>query len=166
METFRLTAQERAALQNYRDARETLAALGLIRSDRSIPGDVAERVVCRALDLTPADSTVQARYDARDAAGATYQIKARTVASLQESTSFDFKAAPAGFDYLVGVLLTPACDPLAVIRVPLVDVQRHCLASADGRRFRWTPALLTADWLTVYRPAASSEPPPPERRSP
>ena len=90
IETFWLTPEERAALQNYRAARRALTDLGLIRSDGSTAGEVAERIACRALTLTRADSRVQAGYDARDAQGATYQIKARLVASLTDSTSFDF----------------------------------------------------------------------------
>jgi len=102
IETCWLTSEERAALQSYRAARRALEALGLIRSDRSTVGEIAEPIVCRALKLAWANSRVQAAYDARDLQGATYQIKARLVLSLKDSTSFDFTLAPAGLDYLVG----------------------------------------------------------------
>jgi hypothetical protein len=74
------------------------------------------------------------------------------VADLKGHTSFDFKVSPTGFDYLVAVLLTHDYEPLVMIRVPLAEVQRHCCASADGLRFRWTQDPLTAEWLTIYRP--------------
>jgi hypothetical protein len=83
------------------------ARLRQAAQQRPIPAAIGEAYACRVLRLTPAPKRFQRDYDATDAAGAKYQIKARTVTSLAECTSFDFKRPPSGFDHFVGVLVTP-----------------------------------------------------------
>jgi hypothetical protein len=83
-----------------------------------------------------AEKAMQPGWDATDAAGRTYQIKARAV-SDQRGTSFDF-ASKHPFDEALLVL----CDPtdLALVEVWRMDretILRHANRTRDGLRLRW-----------------------------
>jgi hypothetical protein len=127
------------------------ARLRQAAQQRPIPAAIGEAYACRVLRLTPAPKRFQRDYDATDADGAKYQIKARTVTSLAEHTSFDFKRRPSGFDHFVGVLVTPVGVVLAVLRAPLDVVQRRVRVNVGRWSFRYTAALLTTDGITVVR---------------
>jgi hypothetical protein len=138
-----------AALRAYRQAREELTALGVLRSERNIPGEYGEWLVARLLGLTLATNAVQAGYDATDPAGVTYQIKVRCVRDLTATTSFDVKDAALPFDVLLGVLLSPQYELLAIIQVSREAFVAHAAKNRTSTRLRWLPALFEAPWITI-----------------
>jgi hypothetical protein len=105
------------------------------------------------LRLSP--TSIQAGFDAVDAAGLKFQVKARLVASLSSSTSFDFAASPHPFDFLLGVLLTRSLDLVAVLRVSHDDVLTHANRNRSRLSLRYTRALLEAPWVEVLFRATS-----------
>jgi hypothetical protein len=140
------------ALAAYRAARDELARIGVIRSERSVPGDFGEWAAAVMLDLTLSPNAVQAGFDATDAAGKTYQVKTRMVPDQNAATSFDMKAPAHSFDYLLGVFVSPACDILGLIRVTAKEVARRASRNKGSRRLRWTRDCWDADWVEVlYR---------------
>lgn len=142
----------REALATYWSARRRLTDLGVIRSDRSVLGDFAEWLVCQMFGFQIAGSGVQKGFDATDAAGNTYQVKARIVERLEQATSFDMKDPGHPFDYLLGVFLTPSSDVLAVVRVPYAEVLARATINRGSRRLRWTMATRDAPWVEfLYR---------------
>ncbi len=143
------TRRIRVALQRYWTAREELRALGVLRFDRSLHAEYAEWLAARMLGLKLATSGVQRGYDATDPNGGTYQIKARTVASLETSTSFDVKEPVAPFDFLLGFFLSPKSDLLGVIRVPQAAFLQHSRLNGGSRRLRWTRETIGAPWIEV-----------------
>ncbi len=77
----------------YHASRAGLKELQIIRSDRNIQGELAEWVAAQHFGLTLSTSQVQKHVDAVDpVTNDRYQIKARVVKSLSESTSFDFRS--------------------------------------------------------------------------
>lgn len=99
--------------------------------------------------MTLATSGIQKGYDAIDNDGRTYQVKARTVASLETPTSFDMREPPAPFDFLLGIFLSPGSELLGIVRVPFAAVLQHSRVNRGSRRLRWTRALLRAPWVEV-----------------
>jgi hypothetical protein len=140
------------AFRAYRAARDELKALGVIRSERSVAGDYGEWIAAQMLDLKLADSGVQAGYDAMDSRGKTYQVKTRIIADINAATSFDMRLEFHPFDYLVGVLVSPACELLAVFRLPASEVASRAVTNRGSRRLRWTSKCWDAEWVEVlYR---------------
>ncbi len=140
------------AMASYWAARQRLRDLGVIRSERSVPGDFAEWLVCQMFGFQIAGSGVQKGFDASDAAGKTYQVKARIVKRLEQATSFDMKEPGHRFDYLLGVFLTPSSEVLAVVRVPYPEVLARATINRGSRRLRWTGATLDQPWVEfLYR---------------
>ena len=119
------------AFRAYRAARDELIALGVIRSERSVAGDYGEWLAAQMLDLELATNGVQAGYDAKDSDGKTYQVKTRTVADINAATSFDMKLDYHAFDYLLGVLVSPECELLGVVRVGTSDVSGSCRGQSE-----------------------------------
>jgi hypothetical protein len=120
----------------YTSARRGLTTLGILRSERTLQGDYAEWLIARLLNLELATSGVHPIYDATDETGKTYQIKARVVRHLKQSTSFDFRDLTKEFDYLVCVFLEEeSLDLLGVLRVPYNVVREH--ERVGGNRFAW-----------------------------
>lgn len=144
--------EARRAFAAYRAARDKLLELGVIRSERSVAGDYGEWLAAEALGLTLATSGVQAGFDATDADGKTYQIKTRIVRDVNAATSFDIKETSQRFDYLIGVLLSPSCDLLGLLRVPVDEVVKRAARNQGTRRLRWTRNCWDQSWVEVlYR---------------
>lgn len=144
--------EARGPLLRYRSARDKLRALGVLHTERSVLGNFAEWLVARCLRLHLVESNVQKAYDAVDRIGQTYQIKGRIVSGLHTRTSFDFRRPTRGFEFLVGVLMLPNFDVLAIIRVPYRAVRRYSRLNRNRYSFRWTRRSLSAHWVTVlYR---------------
>jgi hypothetical protein len=143
----------RGALRRYWAARDELRALGILRFDRSLHAEYGEWVAQQRLGLTLATSGVQKTYDATDQDGRTYQVKARTVLSLETPTSFDVREPSLPFDFLLGILLSPDSELLAIIRVPYAAVLEHARINQGTRRLRWSRRLLQEPWVDVlYQP--------------
>jgi hypothetical protein len=146
----------REALDSYLEARRKLAEdFRVIRTRRSLEADYSEWLMERMFQLKLAPSPIQEGYDALDAAGLKYQVKARLVPSLSASTSFDFSSTPHAFDFFLAVLLTPNLDLLAVFRVAREKVLIHAHRNRGSLRLRYTRAVLTAPWVQVLFPASS-----------
>jgi len=124
-------------IQCYLAARDGLAALGILRSERHLQADYAEWLVAEHLHLHLATSKVQSVYDALDAQGLTYQIKSRIVQHLAQSTSFDFVAVGKPFNYLVCVFFSRRLEVLAIMRVPYQVVSELGSHTGTTFRFRW-----------------------------
>src|SRR5262245_47032344 len=85
-----LLRRARPTLLRYRDARERLRRLGVIRTEGPLAAQFAEWVAAHHLRLRLVPSNVQKGYDAIDRDGRTYQIKGRLVDPSRRYTSFDF----------------------------------------------------------------------------
>ena len=144
-----LTRRIRAALRQHRDASERLRSLGVIRTDGPLAGQFAEWIAARYLGLDLVKSSVEKGHDATDRKKQTYQIKGRIVSGLGASTSFDFRRPMRHFDFLVGVLVSPNFEVLAIIRVPYAAVRRHARQNKTRYSLRWTRRLFTAPWVDV-----------------
>lgn len=127
----------RGLLDGYLSARTALKEAGVLKSDRTIQSDYAEWLVARRLHLRLMQSSVQAGYDAVDARGRTYQVKARVVRSLAATTSFDFRSFEHSFDFLVGVFLDDQLNLLGMIKVPFSVVAEISQSNKGSRRLRW-----------------------------
>jgi hypothetical protein len=147
-----LTRRIRATLLEYRDARERLLRLGVIRTDGPLAGQFAEWAAAGHLRLRLVQSNVEKSYDAKDRKGQTYQIKGRIVSGASASTSFDFRRPLRRFDFLLGVLVSRTFDVLAIIRVPYAGVCRHARRNRGRYSLRWTRRSFDASWVDVlYR---------------
>jgi hypothetical protein len=124
-------------LRAYQASRHGLTTLGILRSERVLQGDYAEWIAARVLGLTLAHSGVQKGYDATDGSGRTYQVKSRIVRSLEERTSFDITDVEARFDFLIGVLFTPALEVLAIMKISFDAAVRRCNPTSTTYRLRW-----------------------------
>jgi hypothetical protein len=144
------------ALAAYRAARDELVRLGVIRSERSVPGDYGEWAAAVMLDLKLSSNAVEPGFDATDAAGRTYQVKTRIVSDQNAATSFDMKDPGHAFDYLLGVFVSPGCDILGVIRVSASEVTIRSSKNKGSRRLRWTRDCWDADWVEVLYRAPSA----------
>lgn len=121
----------------YLAARQGLAKLGVLRSERSLQGDYAEWLAVELLDLQLAPRTIPRAWDAKDAQGRTYQIKSRIVRDLSQNTSFDFATIGRPFDYLVCVFFSPTLELLGIARVPYAVVRELGTQNLNSFRFRW-----------------------------
>lgn len=133
----RTFALARHLVASYVASRAGLKELGLLRSDRDVAGDLAEWIASKHLGLKIAQSTVQKGYDAIDSENKTYQIKSRRVASLSDSTSFDFRASDLQFHYLVTVFFDLEFDVLAIYLIERDVVCELSRQTASTLRFRW-----------------------------
>ncbi len=114
----------------------TLSGIDPARALGRLAGLVVEQRVCALLRLQMAEQDMQPGWDATDAAGRTYQIKARALRE-QRGTSFDFVSKPP-FDEALLVLYDPA--DLALVEVWRMDrktIIRHADTTRDGLRLRW-----------------------------
>ena len=125
-----LTRRIRTTLLEYRDARKRLLRLGVIRTDGPLAGQFAEWAAAGHLRLRLVPSNVHKAHDAVDRAGRTYQIKGRIVSGATAATSFDFRPPMRRFDFLLGVLMSPTFDVLAIIQVPYAAVCSRMQPSA------------------------------------
>lgn len=145
----RLLRRARPALLRYCEARQRLRRLKVIRTEGPLAGQVAEWVAARHLGLRLVPSSVQKAYDAVDHAERTYQIKGRIVSPPRLSTSFDFRRPLRRFDFMLGVLLSPTFEVLAVVRVPCSAIRRHARRNRNRFSLRWTKRTRDASWVHV-----------------
>jgi hypothetical protein len=84
-----------------------LRARGVLRTANNPVADYAEFLVCSALSLTPAQKSEKG-YDATDAAGLRYEVKARRQTRWTKATRFSAIRGleEAHFDYLVALLFS------------------------------------------------------------
>jgi hypothetical protein len=147
-----LTRRVRATLLTYRDARERLLRLRVIRTHGPLAGQFAEWAAAGHLRLRLVRSNVEKSYDAKDRKGQTYQIKGRIVAGPRVSTSFDFRRPMRRFDFFLGVLVSRHFEVLAIIRASYAAARRHARRNRGGYRLRWTQRSYEASWVDVlYR---------------
>jgi hypothetical protein len=95
----------------------TLSGIEPARALSQLAGLVVGQRVCALLGLQLAKSGLQTGWDARDAAGRTYQVKARALVERRD-TSFDL-ASQLTFDEALLVLYDPS--DLALIEVWRMD---------------------------------------------
>jgi hypothetical protein len=128
---------------------QRLHRLKVIRTEGPLAGQVAEWVAARHLGLRLVPSNVQKIYDAVDRAGRTYQIKGRIVSPPRLSTSFDFRRPLRRFDFMLGVLLSPTFEVLAIVRVSHTAIRRHARRNRNRFSLRWTKRSPDASWICV-----------------
>jgi hypothetical protein len=106
------------------------------RALSQLAGLVVEQRVCALLGLQMTEKGMQPGWDAIDAAGRTFQIKARAM-DERHATSFDF-ASEHTFDQALLVLYDPT--DLALVEVWRMDretILRHANEILDGLKLRW-----------------------------
>lgn len=130
-------AVARQLINGYLAARNGLKELGILRSDISLEGDYAEWYASRLLNFELAESKVEKYIDGCDAKGKAYQVKSRRVRSLEQTTSFDFRDASGGYDYLIAVLFDHSLNVLAVLKVACAVVLELGNHTKTDFRFRW-----------------------------
>jgi len=138
------------AVRQHVAAADRLARLHVLRTGRAVQSDFAEWIVSKLLHVKLAPNTVQRSYDATDRTGAKYQIKSRITASLERPTSFDFRAVPKGFDYLVSVFFDDQFRVLGIARSPRSVVVRLGSLTSSRFSFRWnrrTRANRRVEWI-------------------
>ena len=144
--------QAQEYIHTYTKAREQLAAMGILRSERNLQGDYAEWLAAHILNLTLAVSSVQKTYDATDSDGRTYQVKCRIVRDLQQGTSFDLSNASDRFDFLVLIVFSAAFELLDLKIVSFEVVRELGAQPLSTFRFRWNAKVAqdsriqTVDW--------------------
>lgn len=129
-------------IKGYAAARQGLQQLGILRSERNLQGDYAEWLAKELLSLELASNSIQKGYDAKDSNGRLYQIKSRTVGTLEQNTSFDMRSIDEPFDYLVCVFLSQEFDLMAVIKVPYQVVHELGNQTKTTFRFRWNKRVM------------------------
>jgi len=139
----------RSALLRRVDALKRLHRLGVIRTNGPLAGQFGEGVAARYLGLRLVGNTVQKGHDAVDGAGKTFQIKARVMSGKRANTGFGFRRPIHHFDFLIGVLVSPTSEVLAIIRVPYAAVRRHARRNRQSNSVRWTPGTRRAPWVEV-----------------
>ena len=123
-------------------SRMGLEQLGILRTKRLLQADYSEWLVAEWLDLQLLDNPVAKGFDAKDSQGRKYQIKGRVVQALGDNTSFDFKTLRNKFDFLIGVLFSPALRMLGLIRVDYEIVKELANKNRGRYSFRLNqPAL-------------------------
>lgn len=114
------------------EARNSLKALGILRSGRLIQADYSEWLVSKILNIQLSENPVEKSFDAVDENGKKFQIKSRIVKNLDDNTSFDFQRF-GKFDYLVSVFFTPRYDLVGLLKVPISAVK--ALSNKNKRRY-------------------------------
>ena len=127
----------------YVACRDALKQLGVLRTERSLQGDYAEWLAAEILGLKLCENTVERDYDAQDARGRRYQVKARIVGGLEDVTSFDFRTREAKFDFLIAVFFSRSFSVLAVVQVPRCVVLECGTQTQSTFRFRWNKRTAT-----------------------
>ena len=136
-------------IARYVEAKRGLRELGVVRTNKDIPGDYAEWIAARLLDLELCSSATEQSIDAFDAEGRKYQIKSRQVDRLNQAKILfltDFDMAEPGhdpFDFLIGVLFSPALEVLAVVKIPVEVVWDlgRLRTSGRGWKMHWNRSV-------------------------
>ncbi len=127
-------------IREYVRLRRELKARGVLRADRSLAGELAEYLAARDFGVSLQPNLVNAGFDGiRD--GKRIQVKARIIRSVDASTSWDFREAPAGFDEFLGFLFDPDYRVLRIVRLPVDVVQRLAVRNKSRWSLRWNKAL-------------------------
>lgn len=151
----RLQASARSPIRAYVASRKRLAALGILRSERSLQSDYAEWFASKILHLKLARSAVEPGWDAKDRCARTYQVKSRVVPGLPATTAFHFSRPLPRFDFLVCVFFTRRLELLALVVVPRNVVADLARDDKQGLRFRWNqaaagdPRILRVIWPSL-----------------
>jgi hypothetical protein len=124
-------------LKTILSAREALIKEGVVRSERDVIVDYVEWLAARRFKFKLAPSGVNKTFDAVDRQGIKYQIKARRVSSINDSTSFDFHNYDQ-FDYLIAVFIDKSTmEPIMTQKIPYSIVRRYWRKNRNRRSFRW-----------------------------
>jgi len=113
-------------LQAHANAIAELRRRGVLRTKNNPVGDYAEWLVSNSLGLT-LEGNFAAGYDATDAKGVRYQIKARRVTPDNKSRQLSAirNLESADFDVLIGVLFDASFNVTAAYRVPHAVVGQY-----------------------------------------
>jgi hypothetical protein len=141
-------ATSRELLRLYGSILEVLRERGVVRSENSPVGDVAELIGGRALSLEMAGKSTLG-FDGLTAAGVRYQVKARRLTpangSRQLSTIRGLFDEPPPFDFLLGILFDATFGIFRAAVVPLEVVRQRSRPTARVGGFRFL--LTDAVWL-------------------
>ena len=110
---------DRALIRLWAAAMRELRTRGLTRSANNPVADYGERLAAEHLGLTLAGKSVRS-YDATDADGLRYQIKARRITPENPSRQLSFlrRLDQREFDFLVVVLFDETLDMLGMWKLP------------------------------------------------
>ncbi len=123
--------------------RKALVKDGVIHSERDVIVDYAEWYASKVFKLKLVKSGVNKTFDATDAHGRTYQIKARRVTSLGQNTSFDFHNYEK-FDFLIVVFIDKlTMRPLLAKKIPFSLVKKYWKRNKNRRSLRWNKTIRT-----------------------
>ncbi|MBI1272951.1 MAG: hypothetical protein GC131_02560 [Alphaproteobacteria bacterium] len=110
-------------LKIYAEIVNELQRRGITRSANNPAGDVAELLFCRAFNWRQENNS-KAGFDAIDAQGMRYQIKARRITTYSKSRQMsairDLGGAP--FDFLAGLLFDESYEVTRAAIIPRVVV--------------------------------------------
>jgi hypothetical protein len=117
---------------------DELRRRGLVRSANNPVGDFAEYLFCRAFGWQQAGSSEKG-YDARDAVGLRYQIKARRLHQHNSSRQLSAlrRMADRPFDILAAVLFTADFDVSRAAMIPISVVLARTTNSAHTNSDRF-----------------------------
>ena len=130
----------------YADIINDLRERGVLRSTNSPVADYAEYLVCRGLSLSPAKKSAKG-FDATDAEGKKYEIKARREATGSKPTRFspirELEAHQS--DYLVAVVFA---EDFTVKKAGILTHSAVCrLAYRQERVKAWILPLSSSLWI-------------------
>ena len=154
-------------LSTYASVMHLLRHHGIVRSFNSPVADVAEWLVSTNLGLKLATNSAKG-FDAVDASGTRYQIKARWLAtsrsSKQMSALRDLTSRP--FDHLIAVMFDGDFNVDYAARMPLEFVRQNSkhVERTNSYRFNFARSMLTApgvqdltEALRVFPPSTDME---------
>ena len=127
---------------------------GIIRNNNNPLGDLAEDLVCRSLELRIAQNQAQQGFDATDAEGGRYQIKARR--TLRNPATFspirDYE--DHHFDQLILVVFNLEFQPTRAARIPYRLTPQICNwnNANNGLVPRMSPRTLQIDGVVDILP--------------
>jgi hypothetical protein len=149
-------------LSAYAVALHGLRSHGVIRSFNSPVGDIAEWIVSKKLQLTLTPISNRS-YDAVDARGARYQIKARWRAGANQSKQLgalrDLASNP--FEFLVAVIFDGdfIVDYAAVIPMEVVQQRSRYVARTNSHRMSFPRNVLSLPGVRDITPELQTWPP-------
>jgi hypothetical protein len=131
-------ASVRALLAGYASILDELRRREVIRSSNNPASDYAERLCCEAFGWTRAAKSNRG-YDATDANGVRYEVKARRLSPRNASRQLGaIRSLDDGpFDYLVGVLFDEGFGVLQAAVIPIVTVRARSSYVAHTNSWRF-----------------------------
>lgn len=132
-------------LSSHSAVLDELRRRGVLRSKNNPTGDYAEWLVSTRLGLSLADNSAKG-YDATDAAGCRYQIKARRVTPDNPSTQLGTlrNLGDREFDFLVAVVFDADWRVLRAAKIPhgVVEGLATFRSHTNGHVMHLRPAVL------------------------